>query len=140
MVSYGLREERLADTVNQGGVSWRKRVFTIITGGGGSRRVIYRYPFELEEVDSFSTLPGQTRGEEGREGGIDETEVGIYVLYVYRSGSITDTREILTQDGIPPPINFPLMNGDGINKWLRAFRLSFPYDFRYGILDLGQRR
>lgn len=77
-------------------------------------------------------------GEEG--GGIDDTEVGIYVLYVYRSGSITDTREILTQDGIPPPINFPLMNGNGINKWLRAFRLSFPYDFRYGILDLGQRR
>lgn len=87
MVSYGSREERLADTVNQGGVSWRKRVFTIITGegGGGSRRVIYRYPFELEEVDSFSTLPGQTRREEGDRWGRGGD------IRVTRSGSITDT-------------------------------------------------
>lgn len=88
----------------------------------------------------FPPFQVRREGRRGGRGGIDETEVGIYVLYVYRSGSITDTREILTQDGIPPPINFPLMNGNGINKWLRAFRLSFPYDFRYGILDLGQRR
>lgn len=51
------------------------------------------------------------------------------MLYVYRSGSITDTREILTQDGIPPPINFALMNGNGINKWLERVSVRFSIRF-----------
>lgn len=96
--------------------------------GGKSSSYIPVYPFELvEEVDSFSALPGQTRG------GSMRREVGgyIYVLYVYRSGSITDTREILTQDGIPPPINFALMNGNGINKWLERVSVRFSIRFSW---------
>lgn len=85
--------------MNQRGVSWRKRVFTIITGEGGGEVV------ELYTGISFRGSRFVFRPPSGRtRGGIDETRGGdIYVLYVYRSGSITDTREILTQDGIPPP-------------------------------------
>lgn len=73
----------------------------------------------------FRPPSGRTRG------GIDETRGGdIYVLYVYRSGSITDTREILTQDGIPP-INFALMNGNGINKWLNRVSVRFSIRFSW---------
>lgn len=46
---------------------------------------------------------------------------GIYVLYVHRPGSITDTREILTRDKEScPRLISPLMNGNGINKWCYA--------------------
>lgn len=133
MVSYGSREERLADTVNQRGVSWRKRVFTIITGEeegeGGSRRVIYRYILSSWSRKSIRFPPFQVRREGDRW---DERWGGyIYVLYVYRSGSITDTREILTQDGIPPPINFALMNGNGINKWLERVSVRFSIRFSW---------
>lgn len=74
--SYGSREERLADTVNQRGVSWRKRVFTIITGEGGGKSSSYTPVYPFEEVDSFSALP-----QVGREGGSMRREVGIYTCY-----------------------------------------------------------
>lgn len=56
-----------------------------------------------------------------RGGGSMRQRWGIYVLYVHRPGSITDTREILTRDKEScPRLISPLMNGNGINKWCYA--------------------
>lgn len=91
-----------------------EEVVELYTGILSSWRKSIRFP-------PFQVRRGGRRGIDGGRGGD---------IRVTRSGSITDTPwNIDTRI----PINSPLMNGNGINKWLHAFSIRFSLrNFRFG--------